>query len=362
MTISTDILNNYKHIFANDPIIVHAVTTAADVPAAATLSQLVIRITANSHVHEIARQFIPGDTLDTDISSAFQAEYQLIDRQNEPSPNLASHTYTAFAASIQVYVRYLINGTEYNGWKDNNTWVPDMMYTVEDTVENPVYILRGGLSPYLRRTFVTSPSAAVAAMADNMTVKPALVEVEGNPRIFEIKNEGDTHLTSAYNPTTHVVTTTATQVVNGAAAGILAVENDDHRHQLVFRNSLGVLETFSVKNLQKKILVVESESYPIISNPSYTPNLNILTEAQNPQPSIEMSTGFIPKAWAEWFIREVLTATYVWMPVPILNPTTGATSLVKLPVHLESESVTLEEQTKTQLTEVKFDVTTPPIA
>lgn len=393
MTLTTNILSNYKHIFANDPIVITAETVAADVPATATLAQLVIRVTAHlansvNHIHEIAQQFIPGDTLYTDISSALQAEYQIIDRQSEPFPvivpsvatgsTITTETYNPFHITIESYVRYLINGTEYNGHMEDGQLIPNPQGII--TILDGIYVLRGGLQPQLRQTLALSPSAAVQALAASLTTKPnipaASVQTAAvpqqalvSPTRLEVHAAGDTHLTSSYDATNHTVTTNATplstealtpSVVGGSPT--LIVESNPHRRQLIFRNSLGVLETFSVLSLSKRSLSVSSEEYAILSAPSYSPSLNLLTQAQNPSQKWEMSTGSLPAEWVEWFTREVLTATYVWMPVPILNPTTGATSLVKLPIHLESESVTLEEQTKTQLTEVKFDVTTPPIA
>lgn len=350
MTLSTEIQSNYKHIFANDPIIVQAVTTAADVPVNATLPQLVLRITANGHTHEIPQQFVPGDTLRTDISSALQAEYQLIDRQSEPTPNLTSHTYTAFSAKIEAYVRYLINGTEYNG--------------TPSTVMDGIYVLRGGLSAYLRKHFAAAPSAAVQALAAKLTTKPAMVEVGGTRRILEVKNVGDTQLISSYNTSTHVVSTNATAITaqTTPSADIPLIETDDHRHQIVFRNSLGVLETFSVKNLQKKVLTVNAEKYPVLSTPSYSPTLNILTEAEPVADNVEMSTGYMPREWVEWFIREVLTATYVWMAFPFIDPKTGVTTFVYLPVHLEAdEKTTITDETQPQIGDVKFVVNTAQV-
>lgn len=356
MTLTTEIQSNYRHVFANDPIVIKSAMTSSDIIEGATLHQLVVRVTIylpnqDIRVHELSQQYVAGDELYYDVSSAFQAEYQLMDRQNEPAPNLSSQSYMALNASIEAYVRYLSDGDERTG----PLW--DAL-TSQRSDQNPpahLYVLRGGLRTYLRQSVVASPSAAVSAFADNLTTKPALVSVSGTPRIFEIKNEGDTHLVSAYNPSTHVITTTATQVVNGSAAGIFSVENDDHRHQIVFRNSLGVLETFSVKNLQKKTLDVESESYPIVSNPSYRPALNLLTEAGFPSDGIEMSTGYLPKEWCEWFIREVLTATYVWVAIPFTNPKTGTSTPVYLPVHLDAADKTiLQDDAQPSLTAVKF--------
>ena len=158
MTLSTQILNNYKHVFANDPIIVKAVTSASDIPSAAKLPQLVIKVIANGHTHEIPQQFIPGDTLHINISSAFQAEYQLLDRLSEPTPtpllapggSPTETTYASITATVTAYVRYLINGNEYNA--------------TEQPVISNLYVLRGGL-PSSLRTIVQDPSSAVKAFA-----------------------------------------------------------------------------------------------------------------------------------------------------------------------------------------------------
>ena len=342
MTLSTQILNDYKHVFANDPIIVKAVTSASDTPAAAKLPQLVIKIVTNGHTHEIPQQFIPGDTLYTNISSAFQAEYQLLDRLSEPTPapllafdgtaTATTYTYTPITATVTAYVRYLINGTEYNA--------------TEQPVISNLYVLRGGL-PSSLRTIAQDPSSAVSLFADNLTTKP---------RIPEIKNIGDTHITSAYDPSSHLVTTTSATVLAGYASDSILPVSSPNRHQIIFRNSLGVFETFSVFSLEKKTNEVQSDSYPIITKPDYKPFLNILTQASEPQPTYSMSTGFIPTAWAEWFVKEVLTATYHWMLLPQTNPATGEETMILTPVYLSADDIVTIDKSKPTLREVKFNV------
>ena len=338
MTLSTQILNNYKHVFAGDPIIVKAITTASDIPLNATVPQFVVKVVANGHTHEIPQQFIPGDTLYVDVSSAFQSEYQLIDRQNEPDPTTVlgdsvTETYAPILATITAYVRYLINGTEYNG--------------TELSVIDNLYVLRGGLSPLLRLA-AQDPSSAVELFADNLSTKP---------NIPEVKNIGDTHISSSYDPSTHLVTTTANTVVAGFAIESVIPEASPGRHQIVYRNSLGVYETFSVFANERESFDMESEVYPILTQPDYSPSMNAYTQATQPERQYEMSTGFIPKAWAVWFIQEVLTATYTWIHIPILDPASGDTVMKLVAVHLEpSDKMETKDKTKAILMEVKFKV------
>lgn len=340
MTLSTQILNNYKHVFANDPIIVKAVTSASDIPAAAKLPQLVIKVIANGHTHEIPQQFIPGDTLHINISSAFQAEYQLLDRLSEPTPapllalggSPTETTYAPITATVTAYVRYLINGNEYNA--------------AEQPVISNLYVLRGGL-PSSLRTIVQDPSSAVKDFAARLTLKPLLPE---------IKNIGDTHITSTYDPSSHIVTTTSATVLAGSASDSILPVSSPNRHQIIFRNSLGVFETFSIFSLEKKTNEVQSNSYPIITKPDYKPSLNILTQASEPQPTYSMSTGFIPTAWAEWFVKEVLTATYHWMLLPQTNPATGEETMILTPVYLSADDIVTIDKSKPTLREVKFNV------
>lgn len=338
MTLTTQILNNYKHVFANDPIIVKAVTVAADVPASAALPQLVIKVVANGHIHEIPQQFIPGDTLNVNISSAFQSEYQLIDRQDEPDPsNLlalegSSVEYTPITATVTAYVRYLINGTEQTG--------------SELPIISDLHVLRGGLYSPLR-SIAQDPSSAVRLFADRLTTKP---------NVPEIKNIGDIHITSAYDPSNHIVTTTATPVISSSASSSLLPVSSPNRHQIIFRNSLGVFETFSVFSLDKKTDKVPSDAYPVITKPDYKPSLNILTQASGPQPTYSMSTGFIPADWADWFVNEVLTATYHWMLFPLTNPTTGTVDMILTPVYLSADDIAATDKSKPTLREVKFNI------
>lgn len=340
MTLTTQILDNYKHVFANDPIIVKAVTSASDIPAAAKLPQLVIKVIANGHTHEIPQQFIPGDTLNVDISSAFQSEYQLLDRMSEPTPapllalggSPTETTYTPITATVTAYVRYLINGTEHT---DN-----------EYPVISNLYVLRGGL-PSSLRTIIQDPSSAVKDFAARLTLKPLLPE---------IKNIGDTHITSAYDLSSHLVTTTATTVLAGSASDSILPVSSPNRHQIIFRNSLGVFETFSVFALEKKTNEVQSDSYPVITKPDYKPSLNILTQASEPQMTYSMSTGFIPTAWAEWFVKEVLTATYHWMLLPHTHPATGEETMILTPVYLSADEIVTIDKSKPTLREVKFNV------
>ena len=385
MTITTPILSTYKHVFADDPIIVKAQITAADITNGSKLNQLVIRVTCHldnnvEHVHELPQQCFAGDTLYTDISSALQSEYQLIDREDEPSPSLVQSVensqsslttdYHPFYFKIEAFIRYIQDGDERTG--------------AITTVIEYVYALRGGLKPTLRMTEALTPSAATQAFGSNLTTKPripaASVHAASNPStiatdhcLFEVKNVGDTILESAYNNSTHIVTTQATFVtdsypsptISSAQSGspALIVENNPNRHQLIFRSSLGVLDSFSALSLQKQSFVLNSEQFPVLSDPSYSPTLNVLTQATNPSQKFEMSTGFIPSAWAEWFVREVLTAEYVWLAIPVLTPRSGRRTKTYFPVHLEpADDITIEDLTKSQLAEVKFTAIIPSVA
>lgn len=376
MTISTDILNNYKHIFAGDPIIVRAQTSNADAPASAVLAQLVVRVLVHlpneiTHTHDIAQQFMPGDTVFADISSALQTEYQLMDRTNEPSADVldnlepgvtSTESYYPFSFSLQAFVRYLQNGTEYSG-EDNPVTV----------IEN-VHVLRGHLLPNLRR-IINSPSAAVAEFAPLLTTKPhipvdVIFPAPAAPVLLETVNAGDPYAYSVFD-TEPTPTVTSSYMIADADSdapypqivpdeglpSVLVIDPSPDRQLLVFRNSMGVLETFSAITLKKTLVNRTSERLASVLSPSYSQKENVLNSSVFPNQTIEMSTGFLPKEWADWFVGEVLTAEYVWMPMKTRHPKTGTESFLFVPVYLEVDNeLVMEDLKTTSIPEIQFKV------
>lgn len=384
MTLTTNIISNAKNVFERDPIIIKAATETSDVPAHTTMAQLVVEVTAHlpnnvAHIHEISQQFMPGDTVYADISSALQAEYQLWDRKEEPFPSViqslttesapTENFYQPFKVSIKAYIRYVVNGTEYDGSQNKVTVMED------------IYILRGGLLPNHRRGLVSNPSAAVQAFAGMLTTKPRIPAGDvlhadnpsqhaDTPILLEVKNIGDSHVASAYDKDSHRVTTKYTPVpaietgmdqitpVSSIPLPICMIpESSPNRHQIIFRNSLGVLDTVSVFSRQKETLVIKSNDYQILSVPSYSPNQNVLNKNSFPSMQLDMSTGYVPSEWAEWFCQEVLTAEYVWMSFSYTNPKTGIPDKVYVPVRLvPDDKITVKDLTGTSIPEVNFEV------
>ena len=330
MLLKTNILSDFPVVFADDPIVITAETSTADIPNDAVLSSVIVKVNCNGSEHLFPMQFLGNDTVFVDISSAFRAEYIRIDMENPPTPQ--DRGYTPIHASIKAMVQYLLNGKLYQ----------ETEQLVFPTSENgrTLSVLRGGLSEKGRRK-AKNPSAAVASHKDRLSMKPDGIET---------RMPTEQVLNSRYDLTEDMVTTNQT---DATLASNVMVDSKARRMEFVFRNSLGVMETVSASCMDERIGSVTTEQLAAIIKPSYESSRMLINRSQRNPDVLKMSSGYVAEEWADWWIHEFLTAKYCWMKLKEKD------TEYFVPVYLEAnkQDNTLHRLNEPFIPEITFNVT-----
>ena len=86
-------------------------------------------------------------------------------------------------------------------------------------------------------------------------------------------------------------------------------------HFLRFINGFGAVENISVRSKDKLSYEVAGEAHSLVQEASMQPTDRRYATKSQPVGIYELSSGYVPKAWAEWFVQELLTSPRVWMKI-----------------------------------------------
>lgn len=139
------------------------------------------------------------------------------------------------------------------------------------------------------------------------------------------------------------------------AAGIAAEEGKtkyavplapDMRNFL-FLNGFGLIESVTAVTKESLSYETQSEQYAIPKEIGFRAHTQIASYAQQPFVSLEMSSGYVNREWAEWWINEFCTAKRAWMMIR-----EGFFPVAIIP----DETVDLYDRSKPDLLAVNFTV------
>lgn len=84
-------------------------------------------------------------------------------------------------------------------------------------------------------------------------------------------------------------------------------------HFLRFINGFGAVENISVRSKDKLSYEVSGDTHSLVRQATTRPaDRRYATKAQ-PVGVYELSSGYVPQKWAEWFVQELLTSPRVWI-------------------------------------------------
>lgn len=107
------------------------------------------------------------------------------------------------------------------------------------------------------------------------------------------------------------------EVVIGTAAqpgkkAYVVVPRPDMYHFL-FINGFGMLESITATTKEALKYEVQSELYVMPQQIGFRANTQVLNYASTPTPILSMSSGFVSREWAEWWINEFVVTRKAWM-------------------------------------------------
>ena len=84
-------------------------------------------------------------------------------------------------------------------------------------------------------------------------------------------------------------------------------------HFLRFINGFGAVENISVRSKDKLSYEVSGETHSLVQGATTRPTDRRYATKSQPVGVYELSSGYVPKKWAEWFVQELLTSPRVWI-------------------------------------------------
>lgn len=84
-------------------------------------------------------------------------------------------------------------------------------------------------------------------------------------------------------------------------------------HFLRFINGFGAVENISVRSKDKLSYEVSGETHSLVQEASVRPADRRYAVKSQPVGVYELSSGYVPQRWAEWYIQELFTSPRVWI-------------------------------------------------
>lgn len=89
--------------------------------------------------------------------------------------------------------------------------------------------------------------------------------------------------------------------------------NTNGVHFLRFVNGFGAVENIAVRAKDKLTYEVGGETHSLVQEASVRPTDRRYATKKQPVGVYELSSGYVPKQWAEWYVQELLTSPKVWI-------------------------------------------------
>lgn len=329
--------------FINNPIVLNI--QDMQYPEGATFKQVKVSVVvATNQGSGKTKEYIFGvevgtsNTVGIDISSALRAEMN----KWYPTPDLLQlddigeyeifyYPYATF--EVEVWEEYMLDGEVYNGNK---------------TKVEKAYAYYGGLSAYERMTIRNVP-------ADYIINK----ELTKKPRSGALWGNGDVNIQN-------VLVGYGTEIVGNCVTITDGVLKPGSYYHFMFVNSLGVLETCSAVTRESLSYTIESSEMSLVTTPKYYAESNITVTKSGNRATLKMSSGYVNRAWADWWTTEFLMAKCYWVRYgntkkQILN-NDGEKVWVETPLWLpctiipSDEEVSIYNKTEQNLPHIDFEV------
>lgn len=213
---------------------------------------------------------------------------------------------------------------------------------VGDTVQSEPYTaIIGSLTEYERFAVKNSDTAALIGTGRILSRKPDEETVARGEVVYVPAVVDDAPTISCYaiqgENTRHILTNTGASLIPGSMAIDTSVftvgefkiqlghgtgesrkrivpETLDMRH-FIFLNGFGLLESITAVTRESLTYNIDSETYVVAKDITYKGNTAVLTYSDAPQATLKMSSGYVGREWADWWMNEFVTTRRAWMKV-----------------------------------------------
>lgn len=102
--------------------------------------------------------------------------------------------------------------------------------------------------------------------------------------------------------------------LTGSVSGYYRANPSDV-HFLRFINGFGAVENIAVRSKDKLSYEVSGEEHSLVQEISTRSTDRRYADKKQPVGAYELSSGYVPQRWAEWYVQELLTSPCVWIQI-----------------------------------------------
>lgn len=312
--------------FAGDPIIVKAKTTLTSKTFLRIKLQCDVTAYRNSEEHPYSENYsfeVASDGVATfNVGSTVKTALSRVIVQDADSGEVEQ---TMYAAKFQLtYTEVFIDG----------------MVEIEEgqVVSEEYQAIPGSLTEFERLTAANSDTTTILGDGRILSRKPdgelipkgvdfylPAVDTKTDTLAYSVqqgatKNDYSQFTGGALVPKSVKVTTDSLSVgsvIIGTAAeagrkAYIVNPNPDMR-SFIFLNGFGMLESITAVTKESLDYQIESELYAVPQEIGFRGNTQVVNYANSPEATFSMSSGFVNREWAEWWVNEFIVTRKAWM-------------------------------------------------
>lgn len=136
---------------------------------------------------------------------------------------------------------------------------------------------------------------------------------------------------------------------NNKAHAPIVIRDTQLYQDFIFVNRRGAMETCSALIKEVMEITVETKQYKRAERPTFKPSHSLMAISTGGRRSWQMSSGYLPREWIEWWTMEFLCAHQWWM---LYNG-----KYVPVIVEPSKKNTTIYDRNKQQMQSVDFTVT-----
>ena len=81
----------------------------------------------------------------------------------------------------------------------------------------------------------------------------------------------------------------------------------------IFLNGFGMLESITAVTKESLEYEIQSETYAVPQEIGFRGNTQVVNYANSPEATFGMSSGFVNREWAEWWVNEFIVTRKAWV-------------------------------------------------
>lgn len=346
--------------FASDPIIVKAKTTLTGktfLRIKLTCTVTVYRSSdGNTYTEEYSFNVSSDGVATFNVSGTVETALSYSIRQEAQGTSIVQEPYAA---------RYVLAFKE--------VYIEDRVEKEGDSLTSEGYnAIPGSLTEYERMTAPHQDVAMLLGGGKILSRKPEGEIIPKGTTLFlpavntqsgnipytlvqdSVENSYSTNAGGAFVPTTVRIGTNQLSIgelvvkaVGDTAGKKYVIQSTPYMRNFVFINGFGLMESVTAVTRESFSYDIQSEQYTVSKEIGFRPTTQVLSYSDSPMASIAMSSGYVSRQWAEWWINEFCVTKKAWLvdgehPLPVAI--------------IPEETVELYDRSKPSLVAVNFTV------